>query len=277
MKRHLLTTLAFTAAALSPAHATSLFAIGGSPPLANQLQSVTTNPPAVAPLANISGPFSVDSLATGPGGVLYGFANDLVGPTTLYRIQPDGTLSLAGAEPPIIPFLEALTYDPVDGAFYSTNPNLPNLYRIVLNASGSISSVSLAESGLFHFFSLAFDTTDGTFRGIDDIGNFDRFDLIGNLTTLSTLPNQFFQGLTYDAANDVFWAVDAMPFGTSSELFQISPTGAVSGPFLTFDNEVRALAVVPDAAPRETPEPAVTAMLGVGLIVIGLARGKTKS
>jgi hypothetical protein len=294
----LLNLFVCAAFSVSAARAGSLFAINGDNFFAthNQFVSVNTSPPTVAPVATL--PHLTDGgLTGGPGGVLYGIENITVGSqiqSSLYRIQTDGTMSLAGVLPglapdEILPGYAALTYDPADGALYGLTGTLGaqvRVHRILLDSGGSISSVTTVETltgflDVSLFTGLTYDTADGMFWGTTNFGccggisNLVNFDLAGHSAFGSGFTSDI-GGVTYDAATNDFWAIQNFAGdGGPSQLIHLSTIGAVSAPLLTLGNSTVQLAAIPDA--RSVPEPSSLVLLGSGIVMIAGIAGRKKT
>ena len=280
-KCNLLVVVALTAAAMPQANAATFFAIGAdlNTFVPNQLSSVTSSPQAVTPLATLGdGSLGFNGgLTTGPGGTLYGIANDSTGAGSLYTIQSNGTLSLVGAAGGLgFGFLGGLAFNPGVSNFYAAvNDPLGNttLDSITTGGTPTALGVSLGTG----FSGLAFDTANGLFYGIgnDNTGfsTLFSFTQAGPVNTVGGLGFGF-GALTYDAASDVFWAIGPVN-NAGSQLFQISPAGALSAPLFTLGDGFVELAVTQAPAPA-SPEPEVIAMTGSGLIGLGFLLRRRK-
>jgi hypothetical protein len=309
MKRRFFIALGCMASALSSAHAASLLATSGvfgfgGPP---QLQSVTTSPPSVSPPVPLGdgSVFFEGGMTAGPEGAVYAIGDHSVcsgggcniDSSSLYTIQPTGAISLVGTLDPSKAINGGLTYDPANGTFYGfesisgdfscvtmgIGPNCSQLYAITLNGAGSVGSVNLIETFPGIFQDIAFDTANGQFYGLDSPDPsslflyLDQFDLSGHDTHAAFLGTEadILHGLTYDPAINAFWSIQHGPTVADSQLIQMSPSGGTSSPLLALQAWSEELALVP-AATRDTPEPAVPATLGAGLILIGLLGAKNK-
>jgi len=263
-------------AVLWPARAATLFAVGPDPNTfaPNQLTSVTTTPPAVTTIGTLGdGSLAFNGgLTAGPGGALYGVANDFTGASSLYTIQPNGATSLVGGLG--FGFLGGLAYNPATSAFYAAaNDPLGNsaLYSITVSG-GAVTAVDEVERVGTGFSGLAYDAADGLIYGIgnDNTGfsTLYSFDLASNESAVAGLGFGF-GALSYDAAAGLFWAIDPVN-NFSSQLFQVSAAGAVSALILTLGDGFAALAVVPPPA-AQTPEPVMQSALGAALLGMGIA------
>jgi hypothetical protein len=279
MRRKLLVSVAWAVVVVSQAHATSLFAIGADPNtfVPDQLASVKTSPPGVTTVATLGdGSLAFNGgLTVGPGGLLYGIANDSTGAGSLYKIQSGGALSLVGAAGGLgFGFLGGLAYNPGTNTFYAAiNDSGGNSTLDSITTSGTAASLGLnLGTG---FSGLAYDKANGLFYGIgNDFTGFSTlydFGLGGPVNTVGGLGFGF-GGLTYEAANGVFWAI-APVNNAGSQLFQLSPAGTLSSPFFTLGDGFVELSVAPVAA----PEPAVSATVGAGLLLLGLCFRRRKS
>jgi hypothetical protein len=277
----LIAVMAFAAAVVPHAGAATFFAISAdlNTFVPNQLSSVTSAPQAVVPAATLGdGSLGFNGgLTTGPGGALYGIANDSTGAGSLYSIQSDGTLSLVGAAGGLgFGFLGGLAFNPGNSTFYAAvNDTLGNttLNSITTGGSPTALGVSLGTG----FSGLAFDTANSLFYGIgnDNTGFSTLFSFTeaGPVNTVGGLGFGF-GALTYDAAGDVLWAIGPVN-NSGSQLFQVSPAGALSAPFFTLGDGFVELAVT-QAPAVGSPEPGVTAMTGAGLIGLGFFLRRNK-
>jgi hypothetical protein len=283
MQRLLLGALICTAAA----QAATFYAAGFDQTTLryNQLVSIGDSSPTVTPLGTL-GDGSLNfagGLAVGPGGVLYGIGNvPFGGSDSLYRIQPDGTITLAGSLPVGIDHFTSLTYDPANGLFYGMVDGFDpqTLYSIQLNGAGMVGSVSVVEPG-FAFRGIAYNTANGTFWGISDNDVLWQFNLSGGATIMgvSQAFGNDFNGLVYDPVNNAFWTLETPTplLFHQTGLIQISPAGVNSPNYslsqMFNQSSLTGLTIAPDAPSRtDAPEPAISVTIGAGLALIGLAR-----
>lgn len=261
---------AFLAISISTAHAGALFYVIGPDPntfTPDVLIPFTISPPAVGSPATLGdGSLAFNGgLVGGPGGVLYGIANDSNAAGSLYTIQPDGALSLVGAMGGLgFGFFGGLAYNAANSTLYAA-VNDPDgnstLYSIDSGGAATSTGLSLGTG----FSGLAFDDADGLFYGVgNDSSGYSilyDFSLGGPVNEVARL-GYGFGALSYDATDNVLWVIDPVNnFG--SQLFQISSDGTVSPSYLTFGDGFAGLAVVPPAS--ATPEPSPSAMLGAAL------------
>jgi hypothetical protein len=213
-------------------------------------------------------------LTFGPGGALYGIANDSTGAGSLYSIQLGGTLTLVGSAGGLgFGYLGGLAFDTADSTFYAA----------VIDQLGNTTLSSITSTGVSTplgqilgtgFSGLAYDSANGMFFGIsnDSSGNSELLDftLGGAVNPVAALGTAY-GALTYDAANNVFWAISPVN-NASSELIQITPTGSQTGEFVLGDGFVEMA-----ASPVTTPEPSAALGILAGLSILAWKRARVRA
>lgn len=264
MKHRLFLMALLATASVAHAHAGSfLWAISSDPNngfVPDQFSSVVTSPPAVMTVATLgNGSLAFNGgLTIGPGGILYGIANDSFDAGSLYAIQANGTISLVGSAGGLgAGFSGGLTFS--GGIFYGAVTDfLGNTTLESITASGV--ATPLGKSLGTAFSGLAYDSANGTFYGISNdtlsVSTLVQFTLPGAVTSIGTLGFGI-GGLTYDAGLNRFWAIGNVN-NASSQLLQITTAASVSAPVMTLGEGFVELAVQPASA---VPEP------GTGLLV----------
>ena len=254
--------------AQSPLRANTIFAsISGDPNnsfVPDQLSSVDQAQQTVTGVATLGdGSLGFNGgLTYGTGGNLYAIANDFTGAGSFYSIQPNGTLNLIGSAGGLgNGFLGGLAYDPFNGTFYAAVlDDQDNTTLESIDSSGT--ATALGQSLGTDFTGLTFDLQNGLFYGIgnDDTGfsTLYSFSLGGSPTAVAALGFGF-GALTYDYPNNVLWAIDPVN-NFSSQLYQITPSGTVSGPLFTLGDGFVELAAA------SVPEPASAAEVLAGLL-----------
>jgi hypothetical protein len=273
MTCRLLATVAWAAVFLPHTHAEVLFSISGDPNnsfVPDVFSSLTDSPGSLATIAVLGGGslgFN-GGLTVGPGSVLYAIANDSLGASSLYTVQPNGATSLVGSAGGLgFGFLGGLAWDSANSTFYAAvNDSLGNTKLYSITPGGTAVSTGLALGT--GFSGLAYDSANGLFYGIgNDFTGFSilyDFSIGGPVNAVGGLGFGF-GALTYSAANNAFWAIDPVN-NAGSQLFQISSGGVVSAPFYMLGDGFVELAVSPAAG---VPEPATSVLLGTGLILAG--------
>jgi hypothetical protein len=224
------------------------------------LQSVNT----IATLGDGSLGFN-GGLTEGPGGGLFGVANDSFGASSFYSVGLDGSISLIGSAGGLgTGFLGGLAYDSANGTFFAAvldGLGNTSLYRITPGGTG----VALGQSLGTGFSGLTYDSQNGLFYGIgnDSSENSTLYDfsLGGPVNTIGAL-GVGFGGLTYDPTLNAFWVIQGVN-NAGSQLFQISPAGAESNSLMTLGDGFAELAVT-----TTTPEPSTEFEMGAGLILV---------
>jgi hypothetical protein len=186
--------VAWAAVVIPQAHATSFFTISGDPNnsfVPDRFSFVTLSPQSVTYVATLGdGSLGFNGgLTTGPGGTLYGIANDSTGAGSLYSIQSDGTLSPIGAADGLgFGFLGGLAYNPGNWTFYApVEDSLGNstLDSITAGGAATVAGLTLGTG----FSGLAYDTANGLFFGIgNDFTGFStlyEFSLAGPVTAVA--------------------------------------------------------------------------------------------
>lgn len=258
-------------------HATSFFSISGDPNnnfVPDQWSSLTNSPASVITTATLGdGSLGFNGgLTQGPGIALYAIANDSLGNSSLYLVQPSGATSLVGAAGGLgSGFLGGLAWDSSTSMLYAAAlDTFGNTTLYSITGGGIATSTGLALGT--GFSGLAYDSADGLFYGIGNDGTgfstlYD-FSLSGPVTTIGSLGFGF-GALTYDATNNAFWALDPVN-NFAAQLFQVSPTGIVSAPFFTLGDGFDELAVTQASVGTGVPEPAGALTLGAGLVLIAI-------
>jgi len=255
--------------AAQPASASNLWAVSGDPNnffVPDQFSSIdiplqTAN--TIATLGDGSLGFN-GGLTAGPGGGLYGIANDSFGAGSFYSIGLDGSAALIGTAGELgTGFLGGLAYDTSNDTFFAAvldGLGNTSLYRITPGGT----AVSLGMNLGTGFSGLAYDSQNGLFYGIgnDNSGNSTLYDfsLGGPVNTVGAL-GVGFGGLTYDPTLNAFWVIQGVN-NAGSQLFQISPAGAESNSLMTLGDGFAELAVT-----TTTPEPSTEFEMGAGLIL----------
>ena len=212
-------------------------------------------------------------LTVGPGGTLYGIANDSGMNSSFYSIAPNGVLTLIGSAGGLGQgFMGGLTYDTQNATFYAAVQDpLGNTTLYSISPAGQ--STNLGMSLGTGFSGLAFDSANGLFYGITNdsftFSNLVDFSLGGPVNFVGSLG--FGDGaLTYDSANNVFW--DIAPVNNAgSTLFEITPYAEVFREF-TLGDGFAELAV----QPATVPEPTGAAEVGAGLCLLALLLGRIR-
>jgi hypothetical protein len=266
-------SVALAAAIVSSAYGAAFFSISGDPNnnfVPDQFSSLTSSPGSVTPIATLGdGSLGFNGgLTVGSGGALYAIANDSLGNSSLYSVQPNGATSLVGSAGGLgSGFLGGLAWDSANSTLYAASlDSLGNTTLFSITGAGAASSTGLALGT--GFSALTFDSSDGLFYGIgnDNTGfsTLYSFSLGGPVNNVGGLGFGF-GALTYDAANNVLWAIDPVN-NVLSQLFQITTSGAVSSPFYTLGDGFVELAVTTTTA--GVPEPGAAVTLGAALIAM---------
>jgi len=266
-------------------HAGALVSISGDPAnffVPDQLATVDPLAQTVAGFVTLGdGSLGFNGgLATGPAGMLYGIANDSTGAGSLVTIQPDGTLSVIGAQDGLgFGFTGGLAWDPVDNTFLAVaNDGSGNAFLYNISTGGAVSPGFQVGTNT-SFDGLTYDTANQTLYGIgnDSGGNSTLYNIIpaGSMVTPMTSLGTGFGGITYDASLDAFWVISPVN-NASSQLFQISNTGVLSSPVFTLGDGFVELAVASSATSPgpgpSAPEPGTFAAVTSGIAAIAAAR-----
>ncbi len=216
-------------------------------------------------------------LATGPGGVLYGIANDSSGLGSLVTIQSNGALSVVGASGGLgSGFTGGLAWDPVDNTFLG----------VANDGSGNATLYDISTGGIVspgfnvgtNFSGLTYDTSNNTLYGIgnDSGGNSTLYNIVpaGSTVTPVASLGTGFGGIAYDSANDLFWVISPVS-NASSQLFQISNSGVLSSPIFTLGDGFVELATAsaatsPGSPGSSAPEPSTLVGMISGLSAIAV-------
>jgi hypothetical protein len=271
-----LATVALIAAFLPQAHATNFFSISGDPNnsyVPDQWSSLTSSPGSVTMIATLGdGSLGFNGgLTQGPGAALYGIANDSLGDSSLYLIQPNGATSLVGTAGGLgSGFLGGLAWDSSTSTLYAAAlDTLGNTTLYSITSGGVASSTGLALGT--GFSGLAYDSANGLFYGIgnDNTGFSTLYDfsLGGPVSAVGTGLGYGFGALTYDPAANQLWAISPVN-NASSQLFQVTAGGAASSAFYTLGDGFDELAVTQGAVGTGVPEPTGALTLAAGLISI---------
>jgi hypothetical protein len=247
---------------------TTFWSISGDPGnffVPDQFSSINSSTSSVTNVATLGdGSLGFNGgLVIGPGGGLYGIANDSFGASSLYGIQSNGAFSLIGTAGGLgFGFLDGLAWDSGNSTFYAgVEDSLGNtsLYSISTGAVATALGKNLGTG----YSGLAYDSFNGLFYGIgNDSSGFStlyNFSLGGPVSSVGSLGFGF-GALTYDAAANVFWAISPVN-NAGSQLFQITPGGVASSAFMTLGDGFVELAVA-------TPEPASSAEVSAGLLAL---------
>jgi hypothetical protein len=257
-------------AAAPRAESATILAIGSDPAtfVPNQLTLADVAAQSVTTLATLGGGslgFN-GGLTFGPGGLLYAIANDSAGAGSLYQVQLGGSLSLIGPAGGLgSGFYGGLTFDAQNGLFYAAvNDSSGNASLYSITAAGL--STPLGQALGTGFSGLALDSANGLFYGIGNdssgLSTLYEFSTSGPVNTVAPLGFGF-GGLTYDAAGNFFWVISPVA-NSGAQLFQVTATGAESGPLLTLGDGFFELAA-PTAA---VPEPGTWTAAGSGLSML---------
>jgi hypothetical protein len=215
-------------------------------------------------------------LTTGPGGALYGIANDSTGAGSLYTIQLAGSISLVGSVDGLgFGYLGGLAFDAANSTFYAAvNDQLGNTTLSSITTAGL--STPLGQNIGVGFSGLAYDSSNGLFFGIsNDINGLSQlwdFTLGGSPNLVASL-GYGYGALTYDPTNDVFWAISPVN-NASSELIEITASGIQTNQFVLGDGFVE-MAVAQSSATTPEPGSIYEALAGCLLIAWKIKAART--